>query len=72
MYAVEFQTKVKDDGSIDIPAAYRPQVHGMVRVIILTDAPTTKPSIIRQLLNNPRRVDNFTPFKRDELYDRSL
>ena len=72
MYAVEFQAKVKDDGSIDIPAAYRPQVHGTVRVIILTDISTTKPSIIRHLLKNPRRVDTFTPFKRDELYDRSL
>ena len=72
MYAVEFQAQVTDDGSIAIPAAYRPQVHGMVRVIILTDAPTTKPSIIRHLLNNPRRVDPFTPFTRDELYDRSL
>jgi len=72
MYAVEFQAKVKDDGSIDIPAAYRLQVHGTVRVIILTDAPTAKPSIIRDLLTHPRRVNNFTPFKRDEIYDRSL
>src|SRR5215210_3711618 len=62
MYAVEFQAQVKDDGSIDIPAAYRPQVQGRVRVIILTDPPTTKPSIIRHLLNNPRRVAPFTPF----------
>ena len=72
MYAVEFQAQVKDDGSIDIPAAYRPQVHGRVRVIILTDPPTTKPSIIRHLLNNPRRVAPFTPYARDEIYDRSL
>lgn len=72
MYAVEFQAKVKDDGSIDIPAVYRVQVQGVVRVIILTDTLTNKPSVIRQLLNNPRRADNFTPFKRDELYDRSL
>jgi len=72
MYAVEFQAKVTDDGSIAIPAAYRPQVHGMVRVIILTDAPTAKPSILRQLLNNPRRGAPFTPFTRDELYDRAL
>ena len=72
MYAVEFQAKVNDDGSIDTPVAYRPQVHGLVRVIILTDAPTTKPSIIRQLLNNPRRVAPFTPLTRGEIYDRSL
>ena len=72
MQAVEFQAKVKDDGSIDIPAIYRPQVQGIVRVIILTETSVSKPSIIQQLLNNPRRVDTFTPFKRDELYDRSL
>ncbi|MCG8352513.1 MAG: hypothetical protein MI924_32510 [Chloroflexales bacterium] len=72
MYAVEFQAKVKEDGSIDIPAAYRSQVQGTARVIILTDTPTTKPSIIRQLLKNPRRVDNFTPVKRGEIYDRAL
>ena len=72
MYAVEFQTKVKDDGSIDIPVAYRSQVHGTVRVIILTDTPMAKPSIIRHLMTNPRRVNTFTPFTRDELYDRSL
>jgi hypothetical protein len=71
MYAVEFQAQVKDDGSIDIPAVYRPQVHGRVRVIILTDPPTTTPSIIRHLLNNPRRVAPFAPLTRDELYDRS-
>ncbi len=72
MYAVEFQAQVTDEGSIAIPAAYRPQVHGRVRVIILTDTPTTKPSIIRDLLDNPRRVAPFAPFTRDELYDRSL
>ena len=72
MYAVEFQARIKDDGSIDIPAAYRPQMHGTVRVIILTDAPPAKQSIIHELLNNPRRVANFTPFKRGDIYDRSL
>jgi hypothetical protein len=72
MYAVEFQAQVTDEGSISIPAAYRQQVQGRVRVIILTDTPTSKPSIIRDLLNNPRRVTTFVPFTRDELYNRSL
>ncbi len=71
MYAVEFQAQVKDDGSIDIPLAYRPQVQGYVRVIILTDPSIAKPSIIRHLLNNPRRVAPFTPLTRDETHDRS-
>jgi len=72
MYAVEFQTTVKDDGSIDIPPAYRSHLKGTIRVIILAEEPTTKPSIIRRLLENPRRVENFTPFRRDEIYNRSL
>jgi hypothetical protein len=72
MHAVEFQAKVKDDGSIDVPTAYRSQLHGLVRVIILIDESEAKPSIIHDLLTHPRRVNNFTPFKRDELYDRSL
>ncbi len=72
MYAVEFETTVKEDGSIDIPLTYRPQVRGTIRVIILTNAPPAKPSIIRELLAHPRRVTNFTPFKRDEIYDRTL
>lgn len=72
MYALEFQTTIKEDGSIEIPAVYRPQIKGTVRVIILTNEPTTKASIIRQLLDNPRQIDDFTPMKRDEIYDRSL
>jgi hypothetical protein len=72
MHAVEFQTTVKDDGSIDIPAAYRSQLKGTVRVIILADEVITKSSFISRLLENPRYVENFTPFKRDEIYDRSL
>ena len=72
MYAVEFQTTVKDDGSIDILPAYRSHLKGTIRVIILAEEPTTKPSIIRRLLENPRHVENFTPFKRDEIYNRSL
>lgn len=71
MYAVEFQTTVKEDGSIEIPSAYRQQMKGTVRVIILADNPSDKPSIIRELLANPRHVSDFTPLSRDEIYDRS-
>lgn len=71
MHAVEFQAHVNDDGSIDIPEAYRQEVQGRVRVIILTDISTSKPSILHHLLDNPRQVAPFTPLTRDEIYDRS-
>jgi hypothetical protein len=72
MQAIEFQTTVTDDGNIAIPSAFRPQVKGTVRVIILTETLTEEPSIIKQLLENPRKVPAFTPLTRDEIYDRTL
>ncbi|GAB4207749.1 MAG: hypothetical protein OHK0022_36360 [Roseiflexaceae bacterium] len=72
MLAFEFHAYINEDGTITIPEPYRSQLHGTVRVIILTEQPASKPSIIRQLLANPRRVEDATPFKRDELYNRSL
>ena len=72
MYAIEFRTAVKEDGSIDIPEEYRQQVKGTVRVIILTLEPARKTSIIQDLLNNPRKVTDATPMRRDDIYDRSL
>jgi bifunctional DNA-binding transcriptional regulator/antitoxin component of YhaV-PrlF toxin-antitoxin module len=72
MQAIEFQTTVTDDGNITIPSAYRRQVKGTVRVIILTEMPATEPSIIEELLQNPRKVANFKPLTRDEIYDRTL
>lgn len=72
MQAIEFQTTVTDDGNITIPSAFRPQVKGTVRVIILTETQSAEPSIIKQLLENPRKVLAFTPLTRDEIYDRNL
>jgi bifunctional DNA-binding transcriptional regulator/antitoxin component of YhaV-PrlF toxin-antitoxin module len=70
MYAIEFQTTVKEDGYIEIPAEYRQQVQGStVRVLILTQTPAPKPSIIHQLLENPRRVNDFSPLTRDEIHE---
>lgn len=72
MQAIEFQTTVTDDGNIAIPSALRPHVKGAVRVIILTEAFNGESSIIKQLLENPRKVPVFTPMTRDEIYDRTL
>ncbi|HEY0739144.1 MAG TPA: hypothetical protein VGD69_29760 [Herpetosiphonaceae bacterium] len=67
MIAFEFQTSIKD-GVIEVPAEYRDQLPGTVRIIIL--APTTQqPSgIISQLLANPVQDEQFTPLTRDEIY----
>lgn len=71
MNAVEFQTKLKEDGSIDVPEVYRGQMQGILRVIILSEEPGEKASLLEELLKTPRRVEPFMPVKRDELYDRS-
>ncbi len=71
MQAIEFQATVKEDGRIDIPPAYRPQVKGTVRVIILTETSAAEPSILQRLLENPRKIEAFTPLTREEIYNRN-
>lgn len=72
MLAIEFQGMVNADGNIAIPAAYRAQIRGHVKVIILTHELSVVPSIIDRLLQHPRPVTNFTPLSRDAIYDRTL
>ncbi len=79
MYAVEFQANITD-GIIEVPETYRRQLAGAVRVIILTNQPTSdavidevidsEPDMIARLLAHPRKVAHFTPLKRDEIYER--
>lgn len=79
MYAIEFQTNITN-GIIEVPASYRNQLSGSVRVIILTDTSTdttmnaeavpTTPNMITQLLAHPRTIANFAPLTRDEIYER--
>lgn len=79
MYAVEFQTHITD-GVIEVPELYRNQLSGSVRVIILaelltkdavgTTTNTDFTHLLTRLLAHPRPVLNFTPLKRDEIYER--
>ena len=69
MYAIEFQTKVIN-GVIEVPEEYRHQLAGAVRVIILSETPTSDENIIADLLAHPRKVADFSPLKRDEIYGR--
>jgi tartrate dehydratase alpha subunit/fumarate hydratase class I-like protein len=70
MYAIEFQTKVRD-GVIEIPAQYRDKVRETVRVIILTEETEDRASLIEQLLDNPLCQKGFRPLSRDEVYERA-
>lgn len=69
MYAVEFQTNV-ENGHIEIPAEFREQVSGYVRVIVLAEEQHSQSDFLAQLLANPIKLDQFTPFSREEIYER--
>lgn len=73
MYAVEFQTKISN-GHIEVPAEFRAQLAGEVRVIVLKqeqpvlDSPAE--NLIDHLLIAPIRIEGFKPMTREEMYDR--
>jgi hypothetical protein len=69
MYAVEFQTKVKN-GTIEIPEAYRDRFKERVRVILLAEEESGAMNLIDQLLQHPVKVAGFKPLAREEVYER--
>ena len=70
MYAVEFQTTVKND-TIEIPQEYKGRFRNRVRVIVLTEErKVVTDNFIDQLLKNPLRLKSFHPLTREEIYDR--
>ena len=69
MYAVEFQTKVKN-GTIEIPEVYRDRFKERVRVILLAEEESTTLNLIDQLLQRPVKVAGFKPLTREEMYER--
>ncbi|MCB0092620.1 MAG: hypothetical protein KDE54_32255 [Caldilineaceae bacterium] len=70
MYAVEFQTTIKN-GMIEIPVEYQRHLRQSVRVILLAeDAAQTAKGFIDQLLAQPLQVKDFSPLTREEIYAR--
>jgi hypothetical protein len=72
MYAIEFQTKV-ENGHIEIPAEFKDQLAGCVRVIVLAEEQphevnVAKTDLLDQMLANPIKLENFEPLTRDEIY----
>ena len=73
MYAIEFETKIKDK-FIEIPD-YKKFQSQNVKVIILskdsTIEKTSKPKNLKFLFDNPIIVDSYKHIaKREEIYDR--
>lgn len=68
MYAVEFQTTIKN-GVIEIPVEYQRSLKQSVRVILLAEdeAQPTK-NFIDHLLAQPLQIKNFRPLTREEVY----
>ena len=69
MYAVEFQTRIKD-GVIEIPQEYRDRFKQIVKVILLTEEQPLQADIIDQLLAQPIKVVDFKPLSREEIHER--
>ena len=70
MEAFEFKTKIKD-GIIQIPKKYTKKIGNTVKVIILSDHKSKFSDIVDTLLEHPVKVEDFKPFSRDEIYERS-
>jgi hypothetical protein len=68
MYAIEFETKIKN-GTIDIPEQYRNRFKTRVRVILMVEEETSTTHFIDELLENPRKVSDFQPMTREEIYE---
>ncbi|MBC8042582.1 MAG: hypothetical protein IAF08_03975 [Rhizobacter sp.] len=66
---IEFRAHIKD-GFIEIPAEYRDEIKGSVKVVLLTEESVKDVSIIESLLNLPHAVGSFTPLTRTEIYGR--
>lgn len=80
MYAIEFQTKIKD-GMIEIPHQYRQKLRQQanqeqVRVIVLAgehgaiETETAEIDLIGQWLASPLDIPGFTPLTREEAHER--
>jgi hypothetical protein len=69
MEAIEFTAKIKN-GTIQIPKKYKNKTGYTVKVIIMTEKKAKQADIIDRLLTNPIKLKDFSPFSREEIYER--
>ena len=69
MEAIEFKTKIRD-GIIRIPQKYKQKTDHTVKVILISAQGSKQPDIIDKLLEAPIKSKDFSPFSREEIYER--
>ena len=69
MEAIEFKAKIKN-GIIRIPQKYKNKSGSTVKVIVITEQGSKQSDIIDELLENPIKSREFSPFLREEIYER--
>jgi len=69
MEAIEFKSKIKN-GIIQIPKKYKQKIGNTVKVIVITEKKAKQADIIDKLLANPIKLKDFSPFLREEIYER--
>ena len=69
MEAIEFKAKIKN-GIIQIPEKYKQKIGNTVKVILITEKKAKQTDIIDKLLANPIKSKDFSPFSREEIYER--
>jgi hypothetical protein len=67
---IKFQAKV-NQGKIEIPEIYQNdlQMVETIEIIIPNPPESSSSGIIHRLIKNPIEIQDFTPLKREEIYD---
>lgn len=69
METIEFKAKIKN-GVIAIPEKYKQKMSSVVKVILITEKKSKQIDIIDNMLQNPIKLNKFSPFPREEIYER--
>ncbi len=69
MEAIEFKAKIKN-GFIRVPEKFKQRTDSNVKVILISEQKVSQTDIIDKLLLNPIKSKDFSPFLREEIYER--
>ena len=72
MITVEFQTTI-ENGIIKIPEQYQQQLRqpNLVKVILEQETSEQTENYLQYLLKNPLDIQDLTPMKREEIYEKA-
>ena len=72
MITVEFQTTI-ENGIIKIPEQYQQQLRqpNLVKVILEQETSEQPENYLQYLLRNPLNIQDLTPIKREEIYEKA-